>query len=422
MSARWVTICIANWTFGCLKGGLINDDRDVDSDPQLARSAIRQAIFDPSEAVVYKGRMKSLDELRSEHSSAILFECVAGSRAYGTNTEVSDEDIRGIFAVSAGSYINLSRPPDQVSDARGNTVFFSLRRVIELLAEANPNILELLFTPDDCVLKMSPEMQMLIGNRHLFVSKQCADTHAGYAMSQIKKAKGQNKWINNPKTETAPNREDYCYVIPWHSDVNTNAHPSRPIPLKTVGWLLNEYHAARLEHARDTYRLYHYGPAAKGVFRGDVITCESIPESDEAARFRGLLLYNEQGWRQALVDHQNYWGWRRERNEARWKQQEQGELDFDAKNMMHTVRLLLSGKSLMETGHPIVRFSGEQLALLTSIRGGMLSFDEIMAIAQSTLEECERLKLAANLPDVCDANRASELLRTITAHWERSQQ
>jgi hypothetical protein len=365
--------------------------------------------------------MKSLDELRSQHASAILFECIAGSRAYGTNTDASDEDIRGIFAVSASSYMDLARPPDQVGDARGNTVYYSLRRIIELLAEANPNILELLFMPDDCVLKTSPEMRLLLESRQLFISKQCADTHAGYAMSQIKKAKGQNKWINNPKPETSPSKEDYCYVIPWQADGSSKVKPSRPVPLKSIGWSLDEYHAARLEHARDTYRLYHYGSGAKGVFRGDVLVCESIPEGEEATHFKGLLLYNEQGWKQALVDHQNYWGWRRERNEARWKQQEAGELDFDAKNMMHTVRLLLSGKSLMEVGRPIVRFSGEQLALLMSIRNGKLSFDEIMAIAQATIDECEQLKKTANLPDVCDADSASDLLHTITTHWEKQQ-
>ena len=58
--------------------------------------------------------------------------------------------------------------------------------------------------PDDCVLKTSPEMQQLIAARDIFVSKQCADTHAGYAMSQIKKARGQNKWINNPKPPEPP--------------------------------------------------------------------------------------------------------------------------------------------------------------------------------------------------------------------------
>jgi uncharacterized protein len=93
-------------------------------------------------------------------------------------------------------------------------------------------------------------------------------------------------------------------------------------------------------------------------------------------------------------------------------------LDFDAKNMMHTVRLLLSGRSIVECGRPIVRFSGEQLALLMSIREGRLPFAEIMQIAEDLLAQCEQLKTQANYPDVCDASRASELLRSLTNSWE----
>jgi predicted nucleotidyltransferase len=360
-----------------------------------------------------------LDDFR-DRTSAILFECIAGSRAYGTSVTDSDVDIRGIFAVPAAAYLDLNLPSDQVGDDRSNVVYYSLRRVIELLTDANPNALELLYMPVDCVRKTSPEMQILVARRGLFISKHCVDTHAGYAMSQIKKARGQNKWINNPKLETPPVKEDFCFVIPWQSE--SQGHPVRPIPFRTIGWSLAEYHVARLEHTRDIYRLYHYGSEARGVFRGDVIVCESIPEEDEKSRFAGLLLYNEQGWRQALADHRNYSTWRRERNDARWQQQESGELDFDAKNMMHTVRLLLSGKSLIASGRPTIRFEGDQLALLMSIREGKLSFDEIMSIAQDILADCERLKTAADLPESCDVGQATTLLREITEHWENRRQ
>ena len=124
-------------------------------------------------------------------------------------------------------------------------------------------------------------------------------------------------------------------------------------------------------------------------------------------------------WKQALADHHNYWAWRRDRNEARWQQQERGELDFDSKNMMHTVRLLLSGKSLMKFGRPIVRFTGDDLSLLMSIREGRLSFDEIMSIAQDILTDCERVKATADLPDVCNVTQANALLWEVTEHWER---
>ncbi len=389
--------------------------------PDRGDSPQKPSAIDGHVTLVYKCRMQSLDELKNRHSVAILFECISGSRAYGTNTAASDEDVRGIFAVPAHAYLDLEKPLDQVGDDKGNIVYYSLRRVIELLAQANPNILELLFMPDDCIRRVSPEMKALIENRQMFISKQCADTHAGYAMSQIKKARGQNKWVNNPKPESPPRKEDYCHVIPQQSSHRVVAHPSRPISLKAVGWELDEFHAARLEHARDMYRLYHYGPSARGVFRGDVLVCESIPEADESARFRGLLLYNEQGWKQALIDHQNYWAWRRDRNEARWIQQERAELDFDAKNMMHTMRLLLSGKSIIQRGRPVVRFSGDDLALLMSIREGKRPFDEIMRLAQAVLEDCERLKQSSDLPEFCDSRRASEFLQTLTKSWEARQ-
>jgi len=358
--------------------------------------------------------MLTLTALWSRAAPELLFECLAGSRAYGTASAASDEDVRGIFAVPAASYLQLERPAEQIADARGNTVFYSLRRVLELLAQANPNILELLYMPADCVRVATVEMQMLQAHRHLFISKQCADTHAGYAMSQIKRARGQNKWVNNPKPRTPPAKEDYCHVIPW--SVSDSA-PARPIPLRSSGWPLGEYHAAKLEHVRDVYRLYHYGSAARGVFRGDVLVCESIPREDETARFAGLLAYNEPAWKQALADHHNYWTWRSERNDARWQQQERGEVDFDAKNMMHTVRLLLSGRSIMANGEPIVRFSGEPLALLMSIREAKLSFEEIMSIAQDILADCERLKGQSSLQDTCDQEQASGLLMTLTQHW-----
>jgi uncharacterized protein len=214
-------------------------------------------------------------------------------------------------------------------------------------------------------------------------------------------------------------KEDYCYIVPWRPENSSGDPPARPVALKEIGWSLDEYHAARLEHGHNTYRLYHYGKGARGVFRGGMLACESIPKEDENAHFAGFLLYSEQAWKQALVEHQNYWAWRRDRNDSRWQQQERGQLDFDAKNMMHTVRLLLSGRSIMESGQPIVRFSGDPLSLLMSIRAGQRTFDEIMTIAEGLLSDCERLKAQSGLPDTCDLERATALLHEITNDWAR---
>ncbi len=351
----------------------------------------------------------------------MLFVGVAGSRAYGTATAESDEDLRGLFAVPAAEYLALDGPRAQVGDERSNVVYFSLRRALELLAAANPNVLELLFLPGDCVRQASPEMTELIAHRRLFLTRHCADTYLGYALAQVKRAKGQNKWINNPKPREPPRREDHCFVLSAEALRVALDPPARPMPLAQAGWDLRHYHAARVEHSRDLLRLYHYGPGARGVFRGDDLHCESIPKEDEAARFAGLLLFNEPAFEQALRDHQQYWHWRANRNEERWRRQEAGELDFDAKNLMHTVRLLLSGRSILEHGEPIVRFTGEPLALLRRIRAGDLVYQEILAIAEGLMADCERLKATSPLPAEVDHARLEELLRSLTASWERRQ-
>lgn len=365
--------------------------------------------------------MNTLYSAEHPARSAILFDCIAGSRAYGTATADSDEDIRGIFALPASAYLALQAPPPQIADARHNVVYFSLRRTIELLTAANPTVLELLYMPEDCVRARSAEMAELERHRTLFISRQCVDTHLGYAFSQIKKARGQNKWINQPQPEHPPLKEAYCHVIPRAALDGGATAPARPLALARSGVDLTHCHAARVEHARDLYRLYAYGPAASGVFRNDVIACESIPIEDESTRFVGLLIYNEQAWKQAKADHDNYWTWRRERNESRWQQQESGELDYDAKNLMHTIRLLLSGKSILEHGAPLVRVDGEALQRLRDIRAGRYRYDEIMAMADEIVADCERLKARSALPPHTDPVAATALLHELTSAWESRQ-
>jgi hypothetical protein len=221
--------------------------------------------------------MKTLNDLLREPLDCVLFTCVAGSRAYGTHTHESDEDIRGIYAVRADRYLDLDTPPPQLADERRNIVYFSLRRIIELLAVANPNVLELLFMPPDCVRNSTLEMDRLIHSRNLFITRQCGDTHIGYAMSQIKKARGQNKWVNQPKTSNPPTKEEFCYVVPRERLSQIDGNPCRPMSLLLTNWNLAEYHAARLEHAQNTFRLYYYGPDARGVFRGDALVLHATP-------------------------------------------------------------------------------------------------------------------------------------------------
>jgi uncharacterized protein len=121
---------------------------------------------------------------------------------------------------------------------------------------SNPNLLELLFMPPDCVRICTAEMQTLIRSRNIFVTRQCGDTHIGYAMSQIKKARGQNKWVNQPKSEKPPLEEELCYVIPRERLQQPDGRPARPVPLLQTDWNLAEYRLDRMINELASFESY----------------------------------------------------------------------------------------------------------------------------------------------------------------------
>ena len=368
------------------------------------------------------------NDLLASMPDAVIFESIVGSRAYGTHRPNSDRDVRGIFVLPRSYYLTIDDPRRQVSDERNDTTYYTLHRFIQLAVTANPNIIELLFMPDDCVLKSTPVMDRLVANRSLFVTKAAYASHIGYAQAQVRRAKGQNKWVNNPQPEEPPRREDFCWIVPREGVELSARHgvvrlPYRPVPVREYGIDLEECHCAALEHAGYLYRLYHYGPESgdrdvKGVFRKGNLVCESVPVNHEDSHCVGLLIYNRPAFERAKRNHKQYWQWRRERNDARWETQEAGATDYDAKNMMHTIRLLLSGESLFRYGKPIVRFGGEQLELLLGIRDGRYGYDELISMTEDKVASLAELREAADLPDAADRDRANGLLTELTEMWE----
>lgn len=356
----------------------------------------------------------TLEELQK--SGRIIYSVVSGSHAYGTNTPDSDVDLRGYYWVPPEDYISLYDVQPQTDDTTHDTCYYTLKRAFDLLKTANPNQIELLWMPDDCIkICKSPIMDEMIDNRSLFISKKTYFTHASYAAMQIKKAKGKNKKVHNPQPETMPRKEDFCWVIDISDTCNLptmmvgedlfkydmeeerfvsscEAFPFRPIPLKDTNINLEYIHVSSLEHVPDVFRMYYYGEGAKGVFRGDqMLCCESIPMDDEKLKFRGLLIYNKSEFDKALKEWHSYWDWVKHRNDARWLDQESGLVDFDAKNMMHCVRLMMSAEHILTHGEPLVRFEGETLEYLMKIRRGEVDYEKIMADVEARDEKLKEL-------------------------------
>jgi hypothetical protein len=311
----------------------------------------------------------------------------------------------------------LREQPDQVSDAKGDTVYYALRRFLELALGANPNIIELLYMPESCVRLVDPAFQPILDARQGFITRQAYVSHVRYAQAQIKKARGRNKWINNPQPENSPEPQEFCWFLPRD---NGACMPFRPVPLAEAAVDLEACHASSVEHLADVFRLYYYGSSARGVFRGGAVVCESIPIEDDCDRCIGLLIYNRPAHERAVRDHRNYWMWRNNRNEQRWVRQESGELDYDAKNMMHMFRLMLSAEHILTEGCPLVRFSGEKLTYLKAILHGEFSYESLIEEAGTLSARLETLYKKSRLPEGPDFDKAEELLQSVTLEWENS--
>lgn len=129
---------------------------------------------------------KEYDFLREDPSLGdnIQMLVVGGSRSYGTNNEQSDIDIRGFFLEDKRAILGLSNV-EQVIDNTTDTTIYSMTKLINLLANCNPNVIELLGTREEEIIYMSPLAQELREKQDMFLSKRAIGSFGGYANQQL---------------------------------------------------------------------------------------------------------------------------------------------------------------------------------------------------------------------------------------------
>jgi predicted nucleotidyltransferase len=133
-------------------------------------------------------KQKEYDYLRTnEHlGSNIMLLVLSGSHAYGTNIETSDIDIRGCAYNKPQELLGFSEF-EQFIDKKTDTTIYSFRKLIQLLCNCNPNIIEMLGCLPEHYILLSEQGRQLIENRKMFLSKKAAYTFGGYANEQLKR-------------------------------------------------------------------------------------------------------------------------------------------------------------------------------------------------------------------------------------------
>lgn len=111
---------------------------------------------------------------------------LGGSHAYGTNIEGSDVDIRGC-ALNSKEEILSNDNFEQFENRETDTTIYSFNKLISLLANVNPNTIELLGLKPEHYLILTPIGKELLDNKDMFLSKRAIHSFGGYANSQLKR-------------------------------------------------------------------------------------------------------------------------------------------------------------------------------------------------------------------------------------------
>jgi hypothetical protein len=274
----------------------------------------------------------------------------------------------------------------------------------------NPNILELLNTPEDCLIYKHPVFDSILSIKDKFITKACGNSFGGYAVAQVKKARGLDKkqnWEGQKVTRKTP--LDFCYFLDDKSSYSLVSY------LEAKGIDQSLCGLAKVNHTRDTYALYVAKPGTGFIMGGilkegaNSVRVSSIPKSElNLVDFLGLISYNEDSYSEHAKDFRSYEEWLKNRNPNRHVETAKHGQKIDGKNMMHCQRLLDMAEEIAAGKGVIVHRPNREYLL--SIRKGEVDLEILLADAENKIKEINLAFSNSNLPASVDRNEINSLL------------
>lgn len=341
----------------------------------------------------------------------LIAKCMVGSQAQGTATPLSDKDYKGVYMQPIDDLISYGyKEFDKISK---DEIYYEIKRFFDLLTVGNPESLELLFTPEDCIVVDSPQFKLMRENRDKFLTKKCAKSFANYGYSQIRKAKGLDKKINwEEQRFIRKSPIDFCFV---HLNGKTMSFEQF---LDITCWEQENCGLVKLNHFENCYGIY-YDPTGEQKFKGLIgedsneLRLSSI-DKDFAENYEDdvyTLYYNKDGYSTHCKDYKSYQTWLSERNTNRYHTNKDHGQPYDSKNLSHCRRLIDIAREIAETGTFSVRRPNAEYLL--SIKRGELELEQILADAQRDIAGLQELFNESDLPDEVDPDFVKNLLLQI---------
>ena len=300
----------------------------------------------------------------------IILLTTGGSHAYGTNVESSDLDIRGIAIENPNEIIGLSNF-EQFENRETDTVIYGLRKVINLLLNCNPNVVEMLGTKEEHLFICNKYGKLLKDNVDLFLSKRAINSFGGYATAQLRRLQNALARDNYPQQE----KEKHILGV-----IQTQ--------LTTI---------------EDRYKKLDKGSL-------NLFIKDSDKEDVETEIFMNINLQDY-----PLRDFKNIYSEMnnvvRDYAKLNYRNNKKDEAHL-LKHAMHLIRLLQMGTEILE-GKGVNTYRGNTLSLLMDIRSGKYTYNEIFELVNKYEKEFKYASDNTSLPSKPNYNRVEELVMEI---------
>ena len=330
------------------------------------------------EQIKNKLKSKEYEFLRTNENlrNRVILLTVGGSHAYGTDTETSDLDIRGC-TLNSKEHILSGENFDQVTNEETDTVIYSFNKLVSLLTNVNPNVIEMLGCKPEHYFYVSPIGQELLDNAHLFLSKKACNSFGGYANQQL-------------------------YRLNQRSAHQLSQAGLEQHILKTLEFMKTDFNKKYSSFSEDQINLY---------------IDKAVQEGYDTEIFMDVKLTHY-----PLRDYCSMWSELQNTVKAYGKIGKRNEKALDhgkiAKHMMHLIRLYIMCLDILEK-EKIMTYRENEHDLLMDIRNGKYldsndqPIHEFYEMVDEYEKKLEYAKQNTNLPDIPNYKEIKEFVMSV---------
>lgn len=330
------------------------------------------------EQIKEKLQSQEYDFLRQDKNlgSNIIILTLGGSHAYGTDTESSDLDIRGC-ALNSKMQILTNEKFEQFVNEDTDTTIYAFNKLISLLCNCNPNVIEQLGNKPEHYFYVSPIGRELLDNAHLFLSKRAINSFGGYASAQLRRL--DNK-------------------------VN-----------RLIGQAQNEEHIYKtIEHAAYDFRERYFTMPDDAI---KLYIDKAVQEGYDTEIFMDVNLYHY-----PLRDYADMWSEMKSivKSYAKIGKRNEKAIEHNklGKHMCHLIRLYMMCLDILEK-EMVITYREKEHDLLMDIRNGKFldvnrqPISEFYEIVDEYEKRLDYAKKNTNLPDNPDYKKINEFVSSV---------